>query len=76
MSFTELSDDPSGYVSVQVMIEKGLLLRLHELSKSISETVHPEKAFEGRHRDASVASTLNLALAEGLRIIDEEVQKL
>jgi hypothetical protein len=64
-----------GYVTVTFQIEKTLVANLERLAEVISKIVTPSEPWEGRHRSAAIASTINLALTEGLESIESEVTK-
>jgi hypothetical protein len=64
-----------GYVTVTFQIEKTLVANLERLAEVISKIITPSEPWEGRHRSAAIASTINLALAEGLESIESEVTK-
>jgi hypothetical protein len=64
-----------GYVTVTFQIEKTLVANLERLAEVISKIITPSEPWEGRHRSAAIASTINLALTEGLESIESEVTK-
>jgi hypothetical protein len=64
-----------GYVTVTFQIEKTLVANLERLAEVISKIVTPSEPWEGRHRSVAIASTINLALTEGLESIESEVTK-
>ena len=64
-----------GYVTVTFQLETSTQERLEKLAEAISKIVTPSEPWEGRHRSAAIASTLNLALTDGLESIESEVTK-
>lgn len=54
------------YVTVTFQIEKTIVANLERLAEAISKIASPSEPWEGRHRAAAIASTFNLALAEGI----------
>lgn len=71
------SNEPEipNYVTVTFQIEKSIVADLERLAEVISKIVTPSEPWEGRHRAAAIASTINLALADGLESIEAEVTK-
>jgi hypothetical protein len=64
-----------GYVTVTFQLETSIQERLEKLAEAISKIVSPSEPWEGRYRSAAIASTVNLALTEGLDSVESEIAR-